>query len=162
MISHGLVSAALFLCVGVLYDRVHSRMINTYGGVVNIMPKYAVMLMIFTLSSIGLPGTSGFIGEFLILLGAFKKSFLIATIASVGVILGAVYMLWLYKRVVFGKLVNSDLKQMVDLNRSEYLILTCLSVPTLFFGFYPEPLFNTIEVSVSDLINMHNLNIASK
>jgi NADH-quinone oxidoreductase subunit M len=87
---------------------------------------------------------------------------LVAVIASFGVILGAAYMLWLYKRVVFGKLVNEDLKQMVDLNRSEYLILTCLAVPTLFFGFYPEPLFNTIEVSVSDLINMHNLNIASK
>ena len=95
-------------------------------------------------------------------MGTFKKSFLVATIASLGVILGAAYMLWLYKRVVFGKLVNQDLKQMVDLNRSEYLILTCLAVPTLFFGFYPEPLFNTIEVSVSDLINMHNLNIASK
>jgi NADH-quinone oxidoreductase subunit M len=87
---------------------------------------------------------------------------LVAVIASFGVILGAAYMLWLYKRVVFGKLVNEDLKQMLDLNRSEYLILTCLAVPTLFFGFYPEPLFNTIEVSVSDLINMHNLNIASK
>ena len=95
-------------------------------------------------------------------MGAFKDNFLVAVIASLGVILGAAYMLWLYKRVVFGKLVNEDLKQMVDLNRSEYLILTCLAVPTLFFGFYPEPLFNTIEVSVSDLINLHNLNIASK
>ena len=95
-------------------------------------------------------------------MGAVKDNFWVAVIASFGVILGAAYMLWLYKRVVFGKLVNEDLKQMVDLNRSEYLILTCLAVPTLFFGFYPEPLFNTIEVSVSDLINMHNLNIASK
>ncbi len=162
MISHGLVSAALFLCVGVVYDRMHSRLIKSYGGIVTIIPKYSILFMLFTLAALGLPGTSGFIGEFLILMGAFKDNFLVAVIASFGVILGAAYMLWLYKRVVFGKLVNDDLKQMVDLNRSEYLILTCLAVPTLFFGFYPEPLFNTIEVSVSDLINMHNLNIASK
>ena len=162
MISHGLVSAALFLCVGVVYDRMHSRLIKSYGGIVTIIPKYSILFMLFTLAALGLPGTSGFIGEFLILMGAFKDNFLVAVIASFGVILGAAYMLWLYKRVVFGKLVNEDLKQMVDLNRSEYLILTCLAVPTLFFGFYPEPLFNTIEVSVSDLINMHNLNVASK
>ena len=162
MISHGLVSAALFLCVGVVYDRMHSRLIKSYGGIVTIIPKYSILFMLFTLAALGLPGTSGFIGEFLILMGAFKDNFLVAVIASFGVILGAAYMLWLYKRVVFGKLVNEDLKQMVDLNRSEYLILICLAVPTLFFGFYPEPLFNTIEVSVSDLINMHNLNIASK
>ncbi len=162
MISHGLVSAALFLCVGVVYDRMHSRLIKSYGGIVTIIPKYSILFMLFTLAALGLPGTSGFIGEFLILMGAFKDNFLVAVIASFGVILGAAYMLWLYKRVVFGKLVNEDLKQMVDLNRSEYLILTCLAVPTLFIGFYPEPLFNTIEVSVSDLINMHNLNIASK
>ena len=162
MISHGLVSAALFLCVGVVYDRMHSRLIKSYGGIVTIIPKYSILFMLFTLAALGLPGTSGFIGEFLILMGAFKDNFLVAVIASFGVILGAAYMLWLYKRVVFGKLVNEDLKQMVDLNRSEYLILTCLAVPTLLFGFYPEPLFNTIEVSVSDLINMHNLNIASK
>ena len=118
--------------------------------------------MIFMLGSVGLPGTSGFIGEFLILMGAFKDNFLVAIIASLGVILGAAYMLWLYKRVVFGKLVNEDLKKMFDLNRSEYLILSCLAVPTLFFGFYPDPLINTIEVSVTDLINMHNTNIASK
>ena len=162
MISHGLVSAALFLCVGVVYDRMHSRLISTYGGIVTIVPKYAVLFMIFTLAALGLPGTSGFIGEFLILMGAFKDNFLVAVLASLGVILGAAYMLWLYKRVVFGKLVNEDLKQMLDLNKSEYVILTCLAIPTLFFGFYPEPLINTIEVSVSDLINMHNINLASK
>ena len=162
MISHGLVSAALFLCVGVVYDRMHSRMINSYGGIVAIIPKYSILFMLFTLAALGLPGTSGFIGEFLILMGAFKDNFLVAVIASLGVILGAAYMLWLYKRVVFGKLVNEDLKKMFDLNRSEYLILSCLAVPTLFFGFYPDPLINTIEVSVTDLINMHNTNIASK
>ncbi|WP_440676246.1 NADH-quinone oxidoreductase subunit M [Candidatus Pelagibacter sp. HIMB1593] len=162
MISHGLVSAALFLCVGVVYDRMHSRMINSYGGIVAIIPKYSILFMLFTLAALGLPGTSGFIGEFLILMGAFKDNFLVAVLASLGVILGAAYMLWLYKRVVFGKLVNEDLKQMLDLNKSEYVILTCLAIPTLFFGFYPDPLINTIEVSVSNLINMHNINLASK
>ena len=162
MISHGLVSAALFLCVGVIYDRMHSRLISSYGGIVTIIPKYSVLFMLFTLAALGLPGTSGFIGEFLILMGAFKDNFLVAVIASLGVILGAAYMLWLYKRVVFGKLINTDLTKMVDLNKSEYFILTCLAVPTLFFGFYPDPLINTIEVSVNDLINTYNTNLINK
>jgi NADH-quinone oxidoreductase subunit M len=162
MISHGLVSAALFLCVGVVYDRMHSRLINTYGGIVSIIPKYSVLFMLFTLAALGLPGTSGFIGEFLILMGAFKDNFLVAVIASLGVILGAAYMLWLYKRVVFGKLVNNDLNKLTDLDKSEYFILISLALPTLFFGFYPEPLFNTIEVSVNDLIEMYNLNLINK
>ena len=162
MISHGLVSAALFLCVGVVYDRMHSRLISSYGGIVTIIPKYSILFMLFTLAALGLPGTSGFIGEFLILMGVFKDNFLVAVIASLGVILGAAYMLWLYKRVVFGKLVNKDLTKMVDLNKSEYFILSCLAIPTLFFGFYPDPLINTIEVSVSDLINMYNNNLINK
>jgi NADH-quinone oxidoreductase subunit M len=162
MISHGLVSAALFLCVGVVYDRMHSRLISSYGGIVTIIPKYSILFMLFTLAALGLPGTSGFIGEFLILMGVFKENFLVAVIASLGVILGAAYMLWLYKRVVFGKLINTDLTKMADLNRSEYFILTCLAVPTLFFGFYPDPLINTIEVSVNDLINMYNSNLMNK
>jgi NADH-quinone oxidoreductase subunit M len=162
MISHGLVSAALFLCVGVVYDRMHSRMINSYGGIVSILPKYSILFMLFTLAALGLPGTSGFIGEFLILMGAFKDNFLVSVIASLGVILGAAYMLWLYKRVVFGKLINEDLKKILDLNRSEYFILSCLAVPILFFGFYPDPLINTIEVSVNDLINMYSINLVSK
>jgi len=162
MISHGLVSAALFLCVGVVYDRMHSRLINTYGGIVSIMPKYSVLFMLFTLAALGLPGTSGFIGEFLILMGVFRDNFLVAVIASFGVILGAAYMLWLYKRVVFGKLINKELKKMIDLNKTEYLILISLAIPTLFFGFYPDPLINTIEVSVNDLINMYNLNLLTK
>jgi NADH-quinone oxidoreductase subunit M len=162
MISHGLVSAALFLCVGVVYDRMHSRLINTYGGIVLIIPKYSVLFMLFTLAALGLPGTSGFIGEFLILMGAFKDNFLVAVIASLGVILGAAYMLWLYKRVVFGKLVNKDLNKLTDLDKSEYFILISLALPTLFFGFYPEPLFNTIEVSVNDLIEMYNSNLINK
>ena len=162
MISHGLVSAALFLCVGVVYDRMHSRLISSYGGIVTIIPKYSILFMLFTLAALGLPGTSGFIGEFLILMGVFKDNFLVAVIASLGVILGAAYMLWLYKRVVFGKLTNPDLTKMVDLNKSEYFILTCLAIPTLFFGFYPDPLINTIEVSVNNLINIYNANLINK
>ena len=117
--------------------------------------------MIFTLAALGLPGTSGFIGEFLILLGAFKDNFLVAVTASLGVIIGAAYMLWLYKRVVFGKLVNLELKEMVDLNKSELFILTFLAIPTLFFGFYPDPLINTIEVSIKDLISVYNINLVN-
>ena len=162
MISHGLVSAALFLCVGVVYDRMHSRLISSYGGIVTIIPKYSILFMIFTLAALGLPGTSGFVGEFLILMGVFKDNFLVAVLASIGVIIGAAYMLWLYKRVVFGKLINSDLKSMMDLDRSEYFILTCLAIPTLYFGFYPDPLINTIEVSVNDLIDMYNKNLLIK
>jgi NADH-quinone oxidoreductase subunit M len=160
MISHGLVSAALFLCVGVVYDRMHSRLISTYGGVASIMPKYALLFMIFILASIGLPGTSGFVGEFLILIGAFKKSFLVATIASLGIVLGAAYMLWLYKRVVFGQVINKDLLKMLDLNKSEIFILASLAIPILFFGFYPEPLLNTINVSISNLIDTYNYKIS--
>ena len=160
MISHGLVSAALFLCVGVVYDRMHSRLIKTYGGLASIMPKYAVFFMVFTLAAVGLPGTSGFVGEFLILMGVFKKSFLVATIASLGVILAVAYMLWLYKRVIFGELINKNLVKMLDLNKSEIFILTCLAIPTLFFGFYPEPLLNTIGISISNLIDTYNYNLS--
>ena len=161
MISHGLVSAALFLCVGVVYDRMHSRLIATYGGIVNIIPKYAVLFMVFTLAALGLPGTSGFVGEFLILMAAFKDNFLVAVLASLGVIIGAAYMLWLYKRVIFGKLVNQDLKKMIDLNRSETFILVSLAIPTLYFGFYPDPLIKTIEVSITELIETYNYNVVS-
>ena len=160
MISHGLVSAALFLCVGVVYDRMHSRLIKTYGGLASIMPKYAIFFMVFTLAAVGLPGTSGFVGEFLILMGVFKKSFLVATIASLGVILAVAYMLWLYKRVIFGELINKDLLKMLDLNKSEIFILTCLAIPTLFFGFYPEPLLNTIDASISNLIDTYNYKLS--
>ena len=160
MISHGLVSAALFLCVGVVYDRMHSRLIITYGGLVSPMPKYAILFMVFTLAAVGLPGTSGFVGEFLILMGAFQKSFLVAAIASLGVILGAAYMLWLYKRVIFGELINKDLLKIPDLNKSEIFILISLAIPVLFFGFYPEPLLNTIELSISNLIDSYNYNLS--
>ena len=161
MISHGLISAALFLCVGVIYERAHTRLINKYGGLVSIMPKYAIVLMIFTLGAVGLPGTTGFIGEFLILISVFKKNILVACIASLGIILAAAYMLWLYKRVVFGNLTNSDLKGLIDLKNSEIIILWSLAIPIIFFGFYPEPLLNTVETSVENLIEIYNLNIGA-
>tara|TARA_B100001093_G_scaffold513593_1_gene585844 strand:- start:1134 stop:2639 length:1506 start_codon:yes stop_codon:yes gene_type:complete len=161
MISHGLVSAGLFLCVGVVYERTHSRLIKDYGGLVSVMPKYSILFMIFTLAALGLPGTSGFIGEFLVLMGTFKDSFLVATIASIGVILGAAYMLWLYRRVVFGKLINQDLIRLKDLSYSEIFILLSLAIPTVFFGFYPEPLLGTIHVSVNNLIEMYNSSLSS-
>ena len=158
MISHGLVSAALFLCVGVVYERHHTRLINKYGGLVQIMPKYAIVFMVFTLGALGLPGTSGFVGEFLILMGTFKKSFLVATIASFGVVLGAAYMLWLYKRIIFGEIINNELKSMIDLKKFEILILFSLVIPIIVFGFYPEPLINSIEVSVGNIIDIFNTN----
>ena len=159
MMSHGLISAALFLCVGVVYDRFNSRMISSYGGLVNVMPKYALLFMIFTLAALGLPGTSGFIGEFLILVGIFQKNIFVAILASLGVILAAAYMLWLYKRVVFGRLASSELKQMLDLNNTEIYIFASLAFLTLFFGFYPEPLFNTIDISINNLIENYQINL---
>ena len=159
MLSHGLISAALFLSVGVLYDRYHSRMISSYGGLVNIMPKYAFVLMIFTLAALGLPGTSGFVGEFMVLIGAFQKNILVAVLASLGVILAAAYMLWLYKRVIFGKIVNSEIKGMTDLNKTELYIFGSLVFLTLFFGIYPEPLFNTVNVSISNLIDNYQTDL---
>ena len=152
MLSHGLISAALFLCVGVLYDRVHSRLISSYGGIVNVLPKYSLVFSIFMLGALGLPGTSGFVGEILILIGAFQKSFLVAILASIGIILGAAYMLWLYKRVVFGKLEKSELKELKDLNLSEGIILFSLVALVLFFGFYPNLILDTVHTSVEELI----------
>ncbi len=160
MVSHGLVSAALFLCVGVVYERMHTRLIKDFGGLASIMPKYAIVFMIFALGSLSLPGTSGFIGEFLILMGAFKKSFLVASIASIGVILGAAYILWLYKRVIFGTITNQEVKKMIDLNKYEIFILWSLALPILFFGFYPDPLISTMEVSINNLIETYNSNLA--
>ena len=159
MFSHGLISAALFLSVGVLYDRTHSRLIKTYGGIVNLMPKYSFLFMIFVLGTLGLPGTSGFVGEFLVLVGVFKVNYLVAILASIGVILAAAYILWLYKRVVFGKMENIQLKKIKDINLSEAAILGVLSAAVLFFGFYPDPLFQTVNVSVDNLINNYNADI---
>ena len=159
MISHGLISAALFLCVGVVYDRYHSRMISSYGGLVNIMPKYAFVFMIFVLAALGLPGTSGFIGEFLILVGAFQKNVLVSVLASLGIILAAAYMLWLYRRVVFGRISGAEMKAMLDLNKTEICIFSSLVFLIIFFGFYPEPLFNTFDVSINNLIENYQMNL---
>ena len=159
MLSHGLISAALFLCVGVLYDRVHSRLITSYGGIVNVLPKYSLVFAIFMLAALGLPGTSGFVGEILILLGVFQKNFLVAILASIGIILGAAYMLWLYKRVIFGKLDKKELITLKDLNLSESLVLFTLAGLTLFFGFYPNLILDTIHVSVNELIKNYQMNL---
>jgi NADH-quinone oxidoreductase subunit M len=159
MISHGLISAALFLCVGVLYDRMHSRQIKTYGGVVNYLPKFSMLFIIFVLGGLGLPGTSGFLGEFLVLVGTFKTNFLTAVLASIGVILGAAYMLWLAKRVIFGDTFNSEIKKLKDLNLSEGTILGILALTVIFFGFYPNPIIQTINVSVNNLINNYQMDL---
>ena len=159
MLSHGLISAALFLCVGVLYDRTHSRLIKSYGGLVHVLPKYSFVFMIFALGTLGLPGTSGFVGEFLVLVGTFKVNFLVAIIGSLGVILSAAYMLWLYKRVIFGKLEKDELKKIKDINLSESGILFVLAALVIFFGFYPDPFLETMRVSVDNLIDNYNLEI---
>ena len=153
MISHGLISAALFLCVGVLYDRLNSRMINTYGGLVNYLPIYSFLFIVFVLAGLGLPGTSGFLGEFLVLTGTFQKNYVVAMLATIGVILGATYMLWLTKRVIFGNVNNEQIKNLKDVNSLEKLMLTTLAILVIFFGFYPAPLMDTINISVDNLIN---------
>ena len=159
MISHGIISAALFLCVGVVYERMHTRDIKNYGGLVSVMPRYAVVFMVFTLGSLGLPGTTGFVGEFLILIGTFKVNFLVATIASLGVILGAAYMLWLYRRVVFGEIKNSEISKISDLNKPEMVILSVLAIISILFGFYPDPLLSTTSSSVDGLIDLFNTSL---
>ena len=159
MISHGLISAALFLSVGVLYDRYRSRMISSYGGLVNIMPKYALLFMIFALGTLGLPGTSGFVGEFLVLVGVFQKNIIVAVLASLGVILAAAYMLWLYRRVIFGRVASTEIRELNDLNKTEVYILSSLAFLIIFFGFYPEPLLNTIDVSVNNLIDKYQTDV---
>ncbi|MBL4667378.1 MAG: NADH-quinone oxidoreductase subunit M [Sneathiella sp.] len=155
MISHGIVAAALFLCVGVIYDRLHTREISRYGGLVHRMPKYAVIFMFFTMATIGLPGTSGFVGEFLILVGVYQVSTWTAAIATTGVILGAAYSLWLYRRVVFGELVKEDLKTMMDVNKREIAIFTPLILVALWIGIYPDPFLDVMHASVTNLLAEH-------
>ena len=153
MISHGLISAALFLCVGVVYDRLHSRMISTYGGLVNYLPKYSFLFIVFALAGLGLPGTSGFLGEFLVLAGTFQKNYLVAILATFGLVLGAAYMLWLIKRVIFGNTNNDKIKNIKDINNLEALMLVTLGILVILFGFYPAPLMDTLSVSVNNLIS---------
>ncbi|MDX8532241.1 NADH-quinone oxidoreductase subunit M [Mesorhizobium sp. VK25A] len=152
MLSHGLVSGALFLCVGVIYDRMHTREIDAYGGLVNNMPKYATVFMIFTMANVGLPGTSGFIGEFLTMLGVFRVNTWVAFFAATGVILSAAYALWLYRRVIFGALTKDSLKNLLDLSPREKAIMYPLVVLVIFFGVYPAPVFDATAQSVKTLV----------
>ena len=155
MISHGIVSGALFLCVGVIYDRIHTREIARYGGLVERMPKYAVVFMVFMLASVGLPGTSGFIGEFLILVGVFQSNTWVAALATTGIILGAAYMLYLYRRVIFGKLEKDDLKSILDLNPREIAIFVPLVIVTIWMGIWPVPFLDVMDASIANIIEQH-------
>ena len=152
MVSHGIVSAALFLCVGVVYDRMHTREISAYGGLVNRMPIYAAVFMVFTLANVGLPGTSGFVGEFLTLIGTFKVNLWVAVLATLGVILSAAYALWLFRKVIFGKLEKPELAGIKDLDYREVVCLAPLVLLTIFFGLYPKPLLDLSAASVDQLL----------
>ena len=155
MLSHGIVSAALFLCVGVVYDRIHTRDIVRYGGLATRMPAYAVVFMVFTMASVGLPGTSGFVGEFLVLVGAFKVSFWLALLGSMGMILGAAYMLYLYRRVIFGTITRDDLRAILDLSPREIAIFAPLVALTLWMGVYPSSFTQFFDASVHAMVEQH-------
>jgi len=156
MISHGIVSAALFLCVGVVYDRMHTREISEYGGVVNTMPRYSVIFLVFILAGLGLPGTSGFVGEFLVLIGAFKANYLVAFFAATGVVLSACYSLWLYRRVIFGAVANDNVKLLKEINKTELATLLPLVFLTILLGVFPNIILDTISVSVENVISVYN------
>ncbi len=151
MISHGFISGALFLCVGVMYDRVHSREISAYGGVVNTMPKFAAFMMLFAMANSGLPGTSGFVGEFLVILSSYQASFWIAFLAATILILGAAYTLWMYKRVIFGDIANDHVRELEDINSRETWILLLLAIAVLGFGLWPAPLFEIMHPTLTHL-----------
>ena len=156
MLAHGIVSGALFLCVGVIYDRIHTREISRYGGLVHRMPAYALVFLLFTLASVGLPGTAGFVGEFLILLGVFQVNSMVALFAALGVILGAAYMLYLFRRVVFGKLTKDDLKSILDLTPREIAIFAPLVILTIWMGVYPSTFLDPMHASVDNLLNNYS------
>ena len=162
MISHGLVSAALFLCVGVVYDRMHTREISAYGGLVNTMPVYALVFLLFTLANVGLPGTSGFVGEFLTLIGTFKVNIPVATLASLGVILSACYALWLYRKVVFGVIEKPVLAGMRDMGPREIFVFAPLVILTILFGIYPKPVLDMSAASVAQLLENYQAAVAPK
>jgi NADH-quinone oxidoreductase subunit M len=153
MISHGFISAAMFLCIGVLYDRVHSREISAYGGVVNTMPKFAFFAVLFAMANAGLPGTSGFIGEFIVILGAMKVNFWYAFAAATTLILGAAYTLWMTKRVIFGDIANNDVRELTDINGRELFILATLAVMVIYMGVHPKPFTEVMHVSVDQLLS---------
>jgi NADH-quinone oxidoreductase subunit M len=162
MLSHGIVSGALFLCVGVVYDRMHTREIDAYGGLVNRMPMYAAAFMVFTLANVGLPGTSGFVGEFLTMLGTFLVNTWVVIFAATGVILSAAYALYLYRRIIFGALVKPALQTIQDLSLREVAILAPLVIVTILFGVYPKPIFDVTGVSVQNLIEVHKSALLSE
>jgi NADH-quinone oxidoreductase subunit M len=152
MISHGFISAAMFLCVGVMYDRMHTRMISDYGGVVNTMPKFAALMMLFAMANCGLPATSGFVGEFMVIMGAMKANFWIAFAAASTLVFGAAYTLWMYKRVIFGAVANDHVAALQDLNPREFLVLGVLAVAVLFMGIYPLPFTEVMHGAVNELL----------
>lgn len=152
MISHGFISAAMFLCIGVLYDRVHSREISAYGGVANTMPKFAAFFLLFAMANSGLPATSGFVGEFMVILAAVKFNFWIGALAATTLIFGAAYSLWMYKRVVFGKVANDHVKELTDINGREFVMLAGLAIFVLAMGLYPKPFTDVMQVSVEALL----------
>jgi NADH-quinone oxidoreductase subunit M len=160
MLSHGIVSGALFLCVGVIYDRIHSREIARYGGLADRMPAYALVFMLFTMASVGLPGTSGFIGEFLVIVGAFKVSFWLAILAATGMVLGAAYMLYLYRRVIFGGITRDDLRRILDLSPREVAVFAPLVVLTLWMGIYPSSFTSFFDASVGQMVARHEAALA--
>jgi NADH-quinone oxidoreductase subunit M len=162
MISHGIVSAALFLCVGVVYDRMHTREISAYGGLVNTMPLYALVFLVFTLANVGLPGTSGFVGEFMALIGTFRANIPVATLATLGVILSACYALWLYRKVIFGVLEKPALMGLRDIGAREILILAPLVILTILFGIYPKPVLDMSAASVAQLLENYQQATAPK
>jgi NADH-quinone oxidoreductase subunit M len=161
MLSHGVVSGALFLCVGVIYDRMHTRLISAYGGLVNRMPAYAVCFLVFTLANVGLPGTSGFVGEFLTLLAAFRYNTWLAIVGTTGVILSAAYALWLYRRIVYGALEKTSLQSIADLNARELAFLAPLVVITIALGVYPKPIFDVTRASVAHLVELHHKGVVA-
>jgi NADH-quinone oxidoreductase subunit M len=161
MLSHGVVSAALFLCVGVVYDRMHTREIAAYGGLVNRMPLYAFVFLLFTLANVGLPGTSGFVGEFLTLIGTFRINTWVATLATLGTILSAAYALWLYRKIIFGKLQKASLFAIKDIGWREIAVLAPLVILTIVFGIYPKPVLDLSSVSVAQLIDNYHHALAS-
>ncbi len=160
MISHGIISAALFLSVGVIYDRMHTREIADYGGVVNTMPKYSIFFMVFILASLGLPGTSGFVGEFLVLIGVFKVNYLVSLLAATGVVLSACYSLWLYRRVVFGEVTNDNVKSLKDINKFEVTALLPLLILIIVLGIFPNIILDTISTSVENVVTIYNAKIS--
>jgi len=161
MLSHGIVSAALFLCVGVVYDRVHTREIARYGGLADRMPAYAFTFMLFTMASVGLPGTSGFIGEILVLIGAFKVSFWLALLGSLGMILGAAYMLYLYRRIIFGTITRAELRGILDLSPREVAVFAPLVILMLWMGAYPSSFTSFGDASVGAMVDRHQAALAS-